>query len=447
MAETRRSRSLRDAVWVGAAAVVTIVASLLASSGYVWLPLTAFAVFALLILLTNHLVRTMILTAAGCISIIAASGVFIPDDSSTLSIVLRVVGAIFMIAGMLQARSHGFVASPAQHRLVIQVLLTLVIPIGLYIALATVPHSMWDPLFSYTIGLGLMCAVILASGPQLPSGTLSQAIIVALTVTVGLSIVCGVVIPELAIEQARLRGVVNNANLLGFYAFLLGVVALLVVKKPAWRVALFGMSGLALLWTGSRASGLALAVTVAVFMFLKGKATGLFVASGLALVAVCIGLVWPSFFDLFSTITRNNNSRGGSWDVAIEALRLSPLTGVGLGNESSIIASSPLRAAANAGYPGLIVIGILWIAILVLTARIGVRTFAFGLAAVVHSCFEGWLLSPVGPMVLVFALTLCVVANRELEIKARAAESNEGLTAPPRPNPLISSAQKRPLPA
>lgn len=404
---------MSNVIWIASAGVLAAVAAYLACTGSAGVAFAGLAVLAILIILGFPRARAVFTAAAGCLMIVSASSVFIPDDGAVASIVLRIAGSVLLVAGAIQSRAHGFSASPVQRRLVRTWLLTLVLPVGVYIALATIPHSMWGTFLSYGLGVGLLAAVVMSGAPQLASGTLRQAVVIALATIVIASLLAGLLIPELAIEQGRLRGVLNNANLLGFYAFLLGVVALTLVDRAATRWALLAATAMTLLWTASRASTLAFVIAAVLLILFTRFATGVMVTGALVLVGVCVGLVWPGFFDLFDGIVRGNNSRIGSWDVAVSALQLSPWNGVGLGNEASIIASSPLRAAADAGYPGLIVVAILWVAMLVVSARRGGRVFALTLAAVVHSCFEGWLLSPVGPMILVFALTWLTVADSD----------------------------------
>ncbi|WP_348788969.1 O-antigen ligase family protein [Leifsonia sp. NPDC080035] len=405
---------MSNVIWIGSAVVLAIAATILACAGNAGVVLAGLAIVALLITLGFPRARAVFFAAAGCLLIVFASSVFIPDDGATASIALRVAGTVLLVGGAIQSAAHGFTASRAERRLVFAWLMTLLVPVALYITLATIPHSMWATFLSYGIGVILMAAIVTSSAPQLASGTLRQAVVLALATTIIASLLAGFLIPDLAIEQGRLRGVLNNANLLGFYAFLLGVVALTLVKRAPARWGLLGVSAITLLWTASRASTLALVIAVIVLILFTRFATGVLVAGALALVGVCVGLVWPNFFDLFDGIVRGNNSRSGSWDVAVSALNLSPWSGVGLGNEASIIASSPLRAAADAGYPGLITIAILWLAMLVLSARIGGRVFALTVAAVIHSCFEGWLLSPVGPMILIFAMTWLTIADLDI---------------------------------
>jgi hypothetical protein len=374
----------------------------------------------LVAILSRAEARVVFTATLGCISIICASSVFLPDDGSTISISLRVVGSGLLLVSAYQSKARGFAADAKLKRLIRKWTLALGLPVGIYIALATLPFGMWSAFLAYEVGVVLLCAVILCSAPQLASGTLQRAVVVALATTVVASILVGAVLPEFGIQQGRLRGVLNNANLLGFYAFLLGVVALVAVKRTSFRWILVGASAVALLWTASRASTLALVIAIVILILLTRFATGLLVAGGLALLGTIVGLIWPSFVNVFEGITRGNDSRSGSWDVALAAVESNPWHGVGLGNEVSIIASSPLRAAANGGIPGLVIVGILWAAIVYTSARVGGRTLALGVSAVVHSCFEGWLLSPVGPMILVFALVWLTVAHRDLTGKVAA---------------------------
>lgn len=418
------SSGTRTLVWTTVGAILAAILTILACFGFFWLSLSLLGITALIIFVLCHPEMRVVLPAAvGCLSIIFASSVFLPDDSSFVSIGARIVGSALLILSAHQSKLGRYGSTPVNKRTIRRWAISLAAPIAIYIALATLPFGMWNNFIAYEVGVVLLVFVIYYSGPQLSSGTLRKAVIAALTTTVIVSLLAGVALPGLGIEQGRLRGILNNANLLGFYAFLLGAVALTLVKRKAARYLLLAAVAAALLWSSSRASTLSLVILIVVLVVLTRFAAGMAFIAGLAVVTVAAATIWPSLLDVLEGVTRQNNSRSGSWDVALAVLEKQPWSGVGLGNEASIIASSPLRAAADAGIPGLIVIFVLWIAIIYASRRAGRRTLALGLAACVHSCFEGWLLSPVGPIILVFALAWLIVAYSEIKSRTSFTKS------------------------
>lgn len=124
-------------------------------------------------------------------------------------------------------------------------------------------------------------------------------------------------------------------------------------------------------------------------------------------------LVWPNSFSILDGFFRGDNSRALTITGAFDAFRSSPLIGIGMANEEFEIASSPLRALAYAGIGGLVAVLFMWTAFLWHSRTAGLPAVGFTLAAVVHSLFEGWLLSPVSPLLLTFVLVWVVVVKPE----------------------------------
>ncbi|MFA4894810.1 O-antigen ligase family protein [Microbacterium sp.] len=353
-----------------------------------------------------------ILATLGCVSLISGSSVFLPPEQPTVSIIVRAVGALILafVACRVRALTVGSSRPP------VRVLLTvLLVPIVSYLCLATAPFGYWDSLISYLAGAVLLILTVLSARVILVSGELKNALVASLVICVAGSLLIGIALPSVGLEGGRLRGLLENANALGAFAFFLGVLALVVVDRRSHQVVIFAIAFLAIVWSASRASLLAVVVFMALLVAGSIKKIINVVMYGILVLALfALAYVYfPSFFDLFAGITRSSSSRDGTWNAAIEVLSRAPWTGDGLGSETVAVASSPLRAAVYAGYPGLISILVLWIMLLVWSARIGPRTFAFVCAAVVHSFFEGWLLSTFGPIILLFALVVLVIMDVE----------------------------------
>lgn len=138
-----------------------------------------------------------------------------------------------------------------------------------------------------------------------------------------------------------------------------------------------------------------------------------------SLVLVLAHPGWVTESDL--TILRSNNSRTDSYEYTMAVLKGTEWRGIGLDAEVVQVASTPLRALTHAGLVGGIVILAMYAVIIYCSAKVGRRTLLFAGAMVVHSFFEGWLLTPVGPMTMCFLATWCALAKCESAASAPAA--------------------------
>lgn len=378
-----------------------------------------------LIFLSTH--RATVLTTLGCFLIVSASSVFFDGENTEISVGLRAAGifALF-VAACLSGRSSGLLSvlgGVFRRRMLLAVLPGL----GIYLFFATAAHRMWGELALYLIGM-IALVVALYSGAVLLFADQLRIAVIATLLAVGVaSAIAGLLVPGLAIEGGRLRGIVENANLLGFFAFLLGGAALLLTRRWLLRLPMLAITLLLLTWTASRASALAVAVLVLVLIGYQMRNPvrvvifGIFLGTAVALVYFFM----PGFFGLFDDLSRSENSRMGSWTAASEVLSTSPWLGVGLGNEAVTVASSPLRAAVHAGILGLAAVVLMWLTLFVVSAATGVRATAVAAAAIVHSVFEGWLLSPLGPMLLIFCLFMLAVMLEDARHRVSVLQSGD----------------------
>jgi O-antigen ligase len=280
-----------------------------------------------------------------------------------------------------------------------RVLLVLVVA---YLFFAAGMHDQQTTFLLYCAGaiMTLFYAEVLdrrVNGEDLRTG-----VVVALTTVIVGSTAFGLVSPSHGLLGDRLRGLVSNPNLLGFYCALVVALLLTYRGRSVWRGCAWLVVGGALLWSGSR-SGLLAAVLVTVLNLGlrpgRWRLVWIVIAAGLLVAAVGFP-EWITGSDLL--ILRSNNSRTASYEYAMEVLRERPLYGIGYQAETTPVASTPLRALAQAGILGGVTIGLIYLAILYYSARAGGPTLVFGLVMIVHSVFEGWLLSPVGPMMMCF---------------------------------------------
>lgn len=398
----------------GAAMITAASLGWLSASGAAWLLPLVLGVAGLLLLVLSASVRAIAPYTIGVLLIIASSTTFLPGNDTVISLGLRVVGIGFLVLSSFQksSRTASFSFDRELNSAEIWSWLPwVIVSYLLYLLLSTAFHGQWIDFILYGGGVVLLVVALVATAIAVPNQVVAKGVIAALVIVLALSVVYGLTVPSVGIAGTRLRGVTTNGNTLGFYAFLLGSLALIVVKNVRVRLVLFALSVVVIVWTSSRASALALAIVV-VCVFLSRRSIVVVLAGfGVIGAGVVAGVAWPRTFDVLGGLLRDNNSRTQTIDSAIEAFRSSPLIGIGMGNSPDEIASSPLRALAFAGIGGLIAVIVLWISLLWFSRRGGIQTVGFAIAAIIHSLFEGWLLSPVGPLLLVFVLCWWVIVR------------------------------------
>ena len=109
---------------------------------------------------------------------------------------------------------------------------------------------------------------------------------------------------------------------------------------------------------------------------------------------------------------RDWGSRDGSLQEAVRVLSISPLFGLGVGGELVEVASSPLRAFVEGGILALVGVVIMYLVLLRAALRRNASLLAMTLAAILSSFGEGWFLSSIGSMMLVFSAVWIGVASR-----------------------------------
>jgi hypothetical protein len=404
-------------LWTGAVALLatTVIMLLLIWDAPVFALLAAYLLAALV---AFPEMTAGLITSLGIVGVMSGSFVLFSNEfgPSPASVISRVIGAFLIAAGGVAATQRAPLAiSSRRSGIVGSVIIAIALPVWLFFFWATVPHGMWKVLLVYGLGgLPVFVTVVYFGAKSVASGSLRCSVITALSAIVAGSIVLGVFVPELGVEAGRLRGLQENANGLGFMAFLLGAVGLLVLRRSS-RICVLALAVIALVWTASRASALAMGL-VALLICIERRpfARGLYLAmAGMGLWCVCVLypplLAWAGKLD----ILRTNNSRAGTVEEAFAVLVTAPWSGVGWSGETTILASSPLGALIRAGLPGLLAILLLWVLLLRFGFRAGFRSLTLVTAGIVHSMFEGWLLSPVGPMLLTFVLALLVVVDED----------------------------------
>lgn len=319
-------------------------------------------------------------------------------ESGVLSAALRFAAIIFVVLSFAAGPRSAlpYVRSPSPR------MYGILVPLFIYLIAAMLAHNSWGDFIGYSAAL-IILMLGLGVLPRVSPQHLYFGLFVALLVVAASSLAAGIVLPETALAGGRLRGWTTNANLLGFYSFCL--IALATLHRPRSLICRIGLCVglLSLFWTGSRASLLAVGVLVLGRIFFgskqkRGLSWLLMVFIMLILFALGIG---DTFLD--KALRADSNSRIGTLNEAQRILQLAPWTGIGL-NESIEVASSPLRAFVHAGIWGVMAVAAMWIALLVSGKSFGWRSVVLALAAIAHSCFEGWMLSPVGPIFMIFML-------------------------------------------
>lgn len=366
----------------------------------------------------------MALYSIGLLLAMSSVSILLPSESTWISVAVRAGGVTCIVLASHLARPFSkFTLENEKAVLSSAWIRAFAVPAFLYILVATLPHGMWFSFLSYSIGSIMLMILVRATSRNLRPIDLLRSLTWSLTIIVGGSLVAGRVVPAMAIEGERLRGLAENANGLGFFAFLLGAVAILLVRRVPLKIFFITIALIALLWSSSRTSAGALGI-LAVLYFLRRWPVWAALSASIFILAGDTIASWMESFAPFEGLLRTNNSRQDSFDAALLVLADNPIFGVGMGQESTIIASSPLRALSNAGLVGLVVVILFWVSILLISFRQGSRTTIFAISCIVHSCFESWLLSPTSPLIMLFGICWWAVAIHDgLDRRRRLSSS------------------------
>jgi hypothetical protein len=381
----------------------------------------AVAIIAVLVLLLALVVLPLSRTALIAVSVVLVtlSSTYLDRDgggSAAVSAGVRVAAFVVLLRLRWPVRGEPSVVHTLRPsvRSVAWFAPLLLAGMAIYLVAATLPHQEVGTFLLY--GQGALLAVAYAwvirryaRGPEVLTGVLF-----GLLAVVACSLLMLLAAPHLAMLGGRLRGLTSNPNIFGFYcAIALTVVVL--TKRHVLLVTVAGAMSLgALALTASRASLLIVVIAGIGWLALRRSTASRFMALA---VAVVVGILLVQYPALLSgdamAIFRTHNSRQGSLEYTLAVLESHERLGIGLGNEIVQVASTPLRALVHAGYLGGIAVTVMYLVVLFCSWRAGRPTLLFGLAMVVHSLFEGWFLSPVGPMFLVFLAVWHGLANSE----------------------------------
>ncbi|MCP9001241.1 hypothetical protein NFC73_16120 [Pseudarthrobacter sp. RMG13] len=314
-----------------------------------------------------------------------------------------------------------------QHRFRADRFAGILLPLLAFLSFAALPHGQYFQFVGYFSGVVLIW-VSLWGTTYVSRRDLRFALVWSLGGLIIGSILTGFFLPSIAIEGERLRGLANNANLLGFYAFILAGIVLLSGRWGTRSIVLVVASVIAIVSSASRASMLAVVVVVAVSALMSAGISRKLVI-GVCLLILPISAIWSQDLAAIDVaLFRDNNSRDSSFSNAMLLFSAHPMSGIGM-DDSLVIASSPLRALAYAGIWGAFCITFIYAGILRLAFRTNLAAVSFSVAAIVHSVFEGWLLSPISPLFVVFMLCLLLLVRSSTPATSRFLFRRERLEA------------------
>jgi hypothetical protein len=399
---------------------LVLTAALAGFAGTVDLKL-AFAIAAILAGVHYFVLRIdPTVAVAFSVAAVALSSTYIERTSPTgISQIARVVALLLVVKLLLQRRQEVagdrvWIGAKQCSNFVVLLMPGLVV----YLFTATVLHGHTGTFSGYLAGCILIILYARIVSSCADARSIATAALVVLMLIVVVSLLFGLLSPANGLLGGRLRGVVSNPNLLGFYC-VLAVALLSAAKRFGWpHAAGLATAFVAIAWSASRASGVC-ACLIVIADLLRRRGASRVVWCCVLLAAVVTLVRFPSLIlDQDLVVLRTNNSRDGSYQYAASVFRDGHMFGIGLGSEETQVASTPLRALVHAGIPGLVGVGAMYAAVVYVSAKVGRKTTAFALVMVVHSLFEGWMLSPVGPMMMAFVVTWCAIAKNDLSVAA-----------------------------
>lgn len=314
---------------------------------------------------------------------------------------MRVFGALFVLAPVMwRKRLSERVSYPRFSRAMI----ASGSGFGLYLGASTMMHGDARGFLLGVISFLLVASLVAAllhyySAVQVVGGAYAALLVLCVA-----SLLAQRTMPDLALENDRLRGVFENANTLGFVGFAIGLISLAARLLPGQSFLGLGLAVACLSLSGSRASALAL-ICVAVGLAIgRVRRAQLFLAFGLIAVTIA-WLMAPGVFEDV-TLLRTTDTRSYGFEIMQRAMSESFWNGLGELPMDTRVAGSPFTAGITGGLWGLLGLGIMYFSLISGFVSSRPRAFALVLGAIVHSWFESWLLTFSAPMLLTFFVLL-----------------------------------------
>ncbi|GIF03802.1 O-antigen ligase family protein [Actinoplanes siamensis] len=287
------------------------------------------------------------------------------------------------------------------------------------------------------VGLLAVAALCTATARTVDIAALTRVLAAFGWALVGACVAARLLVPAVAIEQHRLRGVFENAN--GLAAFLVVVTPLLLVRLRRLRWPAAALLAAVCVATGSRAGCTALGLELLVLAMAarpaKTRIAGLVVTSAGGLWLLVWGLRTGFFLDSPILLLRDTDSRSEQWAYGLSIFHAHPWTGVGMGSlPPGDIAGFVPEALATVGLAGAAILAVPVLVLAVLAARAQAMFMALVVGAVTDVFFEPWLFSGGSMVCLLF---WAVVLHPDAT----------GYTGLVRPRPASSARTRRRFPA
>lgn len=292
-------------------------------------------------------------------------------------------------------------------------IVSLAIGYTAFLVFSALPHGYTADflLRLFTAATAIVVPIVLIKSYR--SFEIRRGLLIGLNLVVTGSLLWGLASPDIAFENDRLRGVLENANLLGFTAFL-GIAIVISARHSILGFVLVVVPcSIALFASGSRAALLSLVLFVALSTLRRtGWARALVLA--LALSAAILFIFLPNFFSS-NIIFRLNWSRDNAHEVAMWALDVNPIFGIGPLDENSGIAGTYYASLISSGLLGTVGLVMGLLLFLIASSKIGSSVLILSFTMLFYAYFESWLLSMVGPIAICFFVAWSFFTKQSLE--------------------------------
>lgn len=256
---------------------------------------------------------------------------------------------------------------------------------------------------------------------------LYDGVVLGLFVVVLSSLLMGWASAPFAMENERLRGILENANTLGFVASVLIILVGFRRRLSIFSYIALGLGLYTIVFSGSRGA-LVLAAVALCCMAIFGSKRARY-AITLVFLTVFLSVVLRPDLLRAVPLLRLDNSRSRGFSLAAEVVIDSPWYGLGqeVGAELPIAGVWP-AALAWGGIPAVVFLLVAVCSSLVWSFGLGIRSFSMLGAAVLYTAIEGWLLAPMGATTLLIFTAVVVLASRpgeELSLERRRSAVNQ----------------------
>lgn len=368
-----------------------------------------------------------------CLFLLAGSSV---EQLAPYSLAFRAVGIglIVVVAAFKKGPDGGIKPALMAYKLLI-----VGVGFGVFAFSAFLSRGQFLGFLFEIAALFLSCAVLLVLLNRFSSRQLVLGSYWALLALCTSSLASAALSFEFALESGRLRGLFENANGLGFAAFLLCFVSLLRRVNAPQSIVGVSVAVICIVLSASRASMLAVLISLVV-LAIRGSRSG---RRLLLLFAAAISLMWLVYPGRLSELTlfRSGDSRSVGFEITRMALETSFWTGLGSLPPDVMVAGSPFAAGITGGALGIMGLCIMYLGFVFGLAKFGLFSSALVLAAIAHSLLESWVLAFSSPLLLSFFVILaCAIASDTEGSASRQLRGGDGNEALSRTSPGDSRA-------